>query len=358
MNLRQNLAERRGIDKSAAYFMRRNNEIISKTTLLKRDGGLYEPGFCKSMLYDYNRGAIKGNAFRIKEWDFYQILSDEYMVQFILFDISIGGAANINIINLKTGEREEFLSLKPLTMGRLCLESNTEQPHKISYKDGGFSMSVEKTKGKRHLVAYKKNKIECDITLSEFDEHESLVMAVPFDKKTRFFLNQKMNCMPASGYCRVGRLKAEFDVKENFGVLDWGRGVWPYKCSWYWGNGSARLCDGRIFGFEIGWGFGDMSAASENMLFVDGKAHKIGDVYLKKDKSDWMKPWYFSSDDDRFNMTMTPVFDNYTSSRVGIIGNICHQVFGYFNGYVVLDNGEKAEVKDMLAFTEMSDNRW
>ena len=94
------------------------------------------------------------------------------------------------------------------------------------------------------------------------------------------------------------------------------------------------------------------------MLFIDGKAHKIGDVYLKKDKSDWMKPWYFTSDDGRFDMTMMPVFDNYTSSRVGVVGNICHQVFGIFNGYAVLDSGEKIEVKDMLSFTEMSDNRW
>ena len=150
----------------------------------------------------------------------------------------------------------------------------------------------------------------------------------------------------------------EFDPQKDFGLLDWGRGVWPYKCSWYWGNGSSRLDDGRVFGFEIGWGFGNMRAASENMLFIDGKAHKIGDVYLKKDKSDWMKPWYFTSDDGRFDMTMMPVFDNYTSSRVGVVGNICHQVFGIFNGYAVLDGGEKIEVKDMLSFTEMSDNRW
>lgn len=338
--------------------MRKNHEISSKTPLLKEDGSLNEPGFCKRMLYEYDRNAVKGNPLRIKEWDFYQILSGEYMVQFIIFDISFGGAANINIVNLKSGKREEFLSLKPLTAGKLGLENNTELPHKVFYINKNFEMSVEYAGNKRILRAYKKDEVDCDITLSEFDGHESLVMAVPFNKKTQFYLNQKINCMAASGFCKVRGLKVEFDPQKDFGLLDWGRGVWPYKCSWYWGNGSSRLDDGRVFGFEIGWGFGNMKAASENMLFIDGKAHKIGDVYLKKDKSDWMKPWYFTSDDGRFDMTMTPVFDNYTSSRVGVVGNICHQVFGIFNGYAVLDSGEKIEVKDMLSFTEMSDNRW
>lgn len=38
------------------------------------------------------------------------------------------------------------------------------------------------------------------------------------------------------------------------------------------------LEDGNVFGFNIGYGFGNTSAASENMLFYNGKSHKLEDV--------------------------------------------------------------------------------
>ena len=165
--------------------------------------------------------------------------------------------------------------------------------------------------------------------------------------------------MITSGYIKAdGEIIKEFKKDNTFGVLDWGRGVWPYATKWHWGNGNCRLPDGHIFGFEIGWGFGDMSNATENMLFYDGVAHKIEEVYLKRDEKDVMKPWVFTSNDGRFEMTMTPTYDNFTSSRIAIIGNICHQVFGKWNGKAILDDGTVIEVKDMLAFCEYSDYLW
>ena len=164
--------------------------------------------------------------------------------------------------------------------------------------------------------------------------------------------------MPVTGCVRIGRKVIEFKPDTAFGLLDWGRGVWPFIQSWYWGNGSHWLPDGRIFGFEIGWGFGNMGAASENTLFLDGVAHKIDQVYLEKDPDDYMKPWVFTSNDGRFEMTMTPEFDNFTNLRFLGIGNRCHQVFGKWNGSVGLDDGTRLDIQDMTAFCEFSDNHW
>ena len=196
-----------------------------------------------------------------------------------------------------------------------------------------------------------------------FPNHESLVMALPFDRGNdkQFYFNQKVNCMPVTGTVKVGDLTVEFKPEDSFCVLDWGRGVWPYHENWYWGNGSTKLEDGSIFGFEIGWGFGDMSAATENTLFYNGKAHKIGEIYLNEDKfetENWMEPWVFTSSDGRFEMTMTPFYDNITKARVLFVGNICHQVFGLWNGTVTLDDGTVLEIHDMVAFCEDSDNMW
>jgi hypothetical protein len=45
------------------------------------------------------------------------------------------------------------------------------------------------------------------------------------------------------------------------------------------------------FGFNIGYGFGDTSAASENMIFFEGRGHKIGRLSIALDEKDALKPW-------------------------------------------------------------------
>ena len=340
----------------------KQNKISVRTRLLDSDGELTAAGYGVTDVFEYRRGDIKANPMRIKEWDFYQISDERYTIQMVLADISLGGAGTFTLFDRKTGERVEALNLSVLTAGRLGLPENANTPHFIRNKGNNFNMSIQVMPEKRVLLFDGKDSkgscISAEITLDVAPGLEYLYMAVPFNEKKHFYLNQKMNCMPASGkiLCRLGEI--ELDSKSSFCVLDWGRGVWPYKCDWYWGNGSTYLPDGKVFGFEIGWGFGNMTAFTENTLFYDYKAHKIGEVFLEKDASDYMKPWIFTSNDGRFMMTMTPEFDNFTSSRVLAVGNICHQVFGLWNGYAVLDNGTVIEVNDMTAFCEHSDNRW
>lgn len=335
-------------------------EILESTRLLDGEGNVSEPGYCKTNRYLYSRKEIRANPLRIKEWDFYQISDERYTVQMTFGDISMGGAASFTLFDRKTGERFEAMTLKLLTLGRFHLPEDTNVPHRIRI-DGPLTMSVSAREGKRRLAAKGKIKGEAlsvDISLNVPKGLEYLTMAVPFKEKGHFYLNQKMNCMAASGVIRIGERIIVFDPKTAFCVLDWGRGVWPYHEEWYWGNGSTLLPDGKLFGFEIGWGFGDMSAASENMVFYEGKGHKIGYIALDRD-ADYMQPWHFLSDDGRFDMIMTPEFDNATSTRVlGLVGNRCHQVFGKWNGKVILDDGKVLEIHDMTAFCEHSDNRW
>lgn len=336
------------------------HEITKKTVLLDENGNVAEPGFCFTNHYVYDRSKIKAGKTRIKEWDFYQITNPRYTVQITVADISLGGAAHIAAFDMQTGEKREYMDLSLLTFGKFKMSDNTHKPHATVKKSRDFQLVIDATRPTfRTITAKKKGVVDVDIRMELFERHESLVMAVPFKEDKHFYLNDKMNLMPVKGRVTVRDMTVEFDPKDSFCVLDWGRGVWPYKGDWYWGNGTHRLPNGDLFGFEIGWGFGDMSAASENMLFLNGKGHKIGYITLDHNEADPMSPWHFISDDGRFDMIMTPFYDNYTSSRVlGLVGNKCHQVFGKWSGKCILDNGTELDIKDMIAFCEHSDNRW
>jgi hypothetical protein len=188
---------------------------------------------------------------------------------------------------------------------------------------------------------------------------DRMVIATPFPNASRaFYYNQKINCLRASGEVIVGGERFAFAPETSMGVLDWGRGIWTYDNTWYWGSASG-VVDGRAFGFNIGYGFGDTSAASENMVFVDGRAHKLDQVtfHLPDGELD-ASPWRFSSNDGRFEMSFAPIVDRSSHANVGPIESDQHQVFGRFSGAVVLDDGAKLEVRDLIGFAEKVRNRW
>ena len=119
------------------------------------------------------------------------------------------------------------------------------------------------------------------------------------------------------------------------------------------------MAGGRPFGFNIGYGFGDTSAASENMVFVDGRAHKLDQVTFHIPEGTYDgAPWTFTSNDGRFEMTFEPIIDRNGSVDLKILRSIQHQVFGRFSGQVALDDGSRLEVKDLLGFAEEVKNRW
>lgn len=216
--------------------------------------------------------------------------------------------------------------------------------------------------GKRRIRCFFRNfyrgqNFSCDIMLGQ-PQMDTMVIATPFrEKKTAFYYNQKINCMPASGYMKYGGKTYTFSKHTDFGTLDWGRGVWTYDNRWYWGSGNTSV-DGRPFGFNIGYGFGDTSAASENMLLYEGKAHKLDDVEFHVPAGDYMKPWTFTSSDGRFEMDFVPVLDRAARTAAIVIETDQHQVFGRMSGKAVLDDGTVLEIKDVMCFAEVVHNRY
>ncbi len=186
---------------------------------------------------------------------------------------------------------------------------------------------------------------------------DSLVIAIPFNKPRRFYYNQKINCMRASGNYTLGETNYTLDPNVTFGVLDWGRGVWTYNNTWYWSSASGEL-NGELFGFNLGYGFGDTSNASENMIFYKGIGHKLEEINFQIPKDSYLKQWKITSSDNRINLVFDPIIDRNSDTNILIIQSNQHQVFGYFTGSIVLDNGEVLNLSNFFGFAEKVKNRW
>ncbi|MBQ6587025.1 MAG: DUF2804 domain-containing protein [Coriobacteriales bacterium] len=342
------------------------HEIKTAGPLLKADGSLREAGFARSLILDYDRAAIKAGASRIKEWDYYLIYDNEVAVALTIDDNSYMNMVSASYIDLKKAKEKTTSFIRPLTWGKTGLPASSKQGH-IHYEDKNSQLDFKVEDGKRFLKLWIANfedgkPFECDLVLED-EPQDSMVIATPFPGKPKhFYYNQKIIGMRASGVVACPRGGHVFKSETAFGLLDWGRGVWTYKNTWYWGAAQGLWKD-HVLGFNIGYGFGDTRAASENMLFFDGVAHKLDKVTfnIPKDgrgKDDFMKPWTFTSNDGRFTMHFQPIIDRAACTNALVIKSDQHQVFGWFTGSMMLDDGTRVEIEKFLGFAEKVANRW
>ncbi|NCC67359.1 MAG: DUF2804 domain-containing protein [Clostridia bacterium] len=340
------------------------HEITDSKPLLDAGGNIAEPGYAKKLLPVYRRADIKASKTRIKEWDYYLISNGHFAVALTVADNGYMGLDSISFLNFDEGWEKTVSPMCAFPMGKRNLPE-TSASGDISVETKKYSLSFRHLRNTR-VLEFRMSKffdgqpIGGRITLSDEPE-ESMVIATPFEKTAHFYFNQKINCMRAEGYVTIRGNRYEFMPDTAFAVLDWGRGVWTYHNIWYWGSASYQV-GGTPFGWNIGYGFGDTSAASENMLFYNGKAHKLSQVTFnipKKDgRFDYMSPWTFTSDDGRFEMDFTPVLDRAACTDVFVIKSDQHQVFGRFTGTAVLDDGTQIEIRDFPGFAEHVENKW
>ncbi len=341
--------------------MPRNHEVTTRQLLLDGSGELREPGWSRHLVQQYDRTMIRAPKFRIKEWDYYLVLADDFAGAFTISDDGYIGLQSVSLLVFGEHPWEHTETvLNAFPMGKLALPQDSSAGT-TRYEDRRLSMQFAVEDGVRHITCrfenfYEGKPFSCDIRLAQ-PPMESMVIATPWDKKHAFYYNQKINCMRASGWMEYDGNRYEFDPNSNFGTLDWGRGVWTYDNTWYWGSGNADM-DGNAFGFNIGYGFGNTSAASENVLFWNGTVHKLDDVTFHIPPDSYTAPWKFTSSDGRFEMDFVPVLDRAANLDFKVLVSDQHQVFGRMSGTAVLDDGTRIEVKDMMCFAEKVHNRY
>ena len=339
------------------------HEITRAMPLLDRQGNLTEPGYAKKLLPVYRRRDIRAGKSRIKEWDYYLINNGRFALALTIADNSYMGLDSVSLLDFEEGWEVTKSPMSVFTFGRVHLpESSTVGS--VRHGGKGYSIAFENDgKGRRVLTASMDDfrdgaALSAEIELTDEPE-ESMVIATPFDKPGHFYFNQKINCLRARGQVRCGERVYTFDPADSFAVLDWGRGVWTYHNTWYWGSASGQV-DGVPFGFNLGYGFGNTAQATENMLFYNGKAHKLNHVkfYIPGDEKDFLSPWRFSSDNGRFTMDFRPVLDRASCTDLKLIKSDQHQVFGFFTGTAILDDGTPIDVRDFPGFAEKVENKW
>jgi hypothetical protein len=341
-------------------------ELTQPGPLLQPNGKLAQVGWARQPILDCNLEAVNFYAirplqrFRIKRWDYYAVFTPKRFFSATIADLGYAGNLFVYTLDFATGELHEEGIVVPFGKG-VTLPRNSDKGDS-RFEDSRLKLDFSLHPGHRHLsvswAAFHEGRgIQAEIDLQTPPGCESMNIVIPIGHK-RFYWNRKINCLPASGTIKYGETVETLTPTSSLGSLDWGRGVWEYQSFWNWASASGFLPDGRTIGLNMGMGFGDLSKAGENAFILNNRIHKLEEIRFDYVSGNYMKPWKFTDTENRLNLTFTPFRDRLAQTNLGIITSLVHQMFGRYNGFVIADDGEKIEIKDLIGFAEEHHAKW
>ncbi len=341
-------------------------EITLPGPLLTVAGELAQRGYAKRPLLTYEPSRIAPtrfapfNRWRLKEWDYYAVTARDWFFSATVADVGYLGMAFIYTIDFASATMREATAIVPLGVGvRLPASSRAGD---IVFDRRGVRLRFERRPDVRRLFVdwprfHAGRPLHAELTARQPERIESIVMATPMGPK-RFYYNEKINCLPTEGFVDMGDVRLEALPAAALASLDWGRGVWPYQTFWNWASASGFLPDGRTIGLNLGKGFGDLTAATENCFFIDGRMEKLGWVDFEYDPGNLHRPWHFIDDAGRLELTFTPFFERPSIVNLGALKTEAHQMFGHYDGFVAPAKGRKIKIDRLIGWAEEHHARW
>lgn len=339
-------------------------EITEPVELCTPDGRRLNPaarGWSRTPLHT---GNLRSRWGRNKRWDYWAVLAGDLTLAITYADVDYLGMSTIwwcDLASGRTGGKEVNL---PLARGVALPDRPGTAP--LRYRNGGTSVELRDDPDGTTVEASWTEKDgrpgQLNLRVELPVGHESVNVVIPWSDR-RFQYTSKHQARPAHGLLTVGDerwiIGGDDGGSEAWGVLDVGRGRWPYSTRWNWGGGAGRSTTGSVVGVQVGAKWTEGTGATENGIIIDGRVTKIGqEVTWTYQWEEPMAPWRVHHPDGSLDLTLTPRHDRHSKVNAVILASEVHQVFGTWTGHVTDDTGTVHHVEKILGFAEESRSRW
>lgn len=305
------------------------HEIKSKGPLLDSQGRLVEKGWSRKPLREFVPAKL--HRLRLKEWDYLGVFDGDQFITIMIAHLGYLAIAALQVLDLR-GKRKVVERLVPSPLGFGCtMGTSSESGTSRLHLPGSLVQFTHDPKGRTMCGRWPG--LEVEFRADPLPRgHDTIVMHTPIGKRG-FYYNHKTSGLRVSGAIRMKGRTIELG-RDALGTLDWGRGVWERNTFWNWATACGYLKDGRSIRLNLGCGFGDLSAATENCFFLDGHITKLADVTFDYDISALQRPWRLRSENGTLDLHLKPLYVNTKKIHLGFAWSRLHQVFGEFSGTV------------------------
>jgi len=316
-----------------------------------------------------HRCNLSGAWLRKKRWNYWAFTTEKNLFSVTVSNIDYIGLAFVYVADFERGVVTEETVITPLGLG--CALAD-EVDRDVHFARSGLAISMTHEHGAEgHGVRFAVDMprfggrgLEAELVARYPAGHDTLNVVIPWSE-SRFQFTGKHNTLPAEGEVRLGAGSGEaaehipFTGPQAFACLDYGRGIWPRRCTWNWGSASGRR-GGRTVGLNLGGKWTDGTGSTENAVCVDGRLVKIhDDLVWTYDRDDWMKPWRVHAPDrDVLDLEFTPVLEREAATNAVVLRSEVHQLFGHYRGRMLDAEGRPVDVDGLLGWAEEHVAAW
>ncbi len=337
-------------------------ELTGPVDLCRPGGVLLNPAARGWSRRPLHRANLRGRWGRTKRWDYWAVLTDRWVVALVYADVDYLGLVEVSWIDLAGGRHGGRQAVVPLARGVGLPDVPGSAP--LRYRGRHLSIDVgEEPAGTRLHATWTEpdHRIgRLDVLVDSPADHESLNVVIPWSDRL-FQYTSKHQARPVSGTLDAdGRHVAlGGDAGAAWGVLDVGRGRWPYRTRWNWAGGAGPSAQGPVVGLQMGGKWTVGTGFTENGVIVDGELVKIGEEL--EWEYDWghpMRPWRVRGPASGLDVVLDPVYDRHARTEALVLSTEVHQVFGRWNGTVPAPGGGSLTLDGVVGFAEESRSRW
>jgi uncharacterized protein DUF2804 len=335
-------------------------EITGPVLECRADGHLNRQavGWSRRPLHRCN---LSGHWPRKKRWDYWCVTTDTHLLSLTYADVDYLGVVDVWLLDYATRTVVERGTFVPFAKGFALPE--TVGGGEMRYESAELRLGIREESGGTRLLAGLRTRsgvvLDADLLVALPPGHETLNVVIPWSD-ARFQFTSKHNTRPARGTVVVdGKTYAFGPENHAFGCLDYGRGVWPYRCVWNWASASG-VQDGRTIGLNLGGQWTDGTGMTENGLCIDGRLHKLSEeLVFTYDRRNFMAPWRIRTPiSNRVDLTFTPFFEKQGRLNLLVLASETHVCFGSFAGHVVSDDAEMIHIRELIGWSEEHRAKW
>lgn len=335
----------------------------STDPVVRPDGSLAFSGYSIKPVGEFSDANLMKSWF-YKRWDFYAVFHPELIVAFAMADL--GYVGNVYIMVQEKGGQAVTYEKLVLPFTKAINLSHNFTSGSASYDHDDWQFAFLNTSPLQKQISVKHGDImTAQLQYSLPEQQEGLSSYTPMSPSgDLFFFSRKQYGFQVSG--SLNYKGKSYKLDNTTGMMDWGRGVWPYYSYWVWASASTYLPDGRLFALNVGVHHAKHSAATDDFITLGEKVIKLGVVTCPEAVSEasLSRNWTISTVNSQpttqyavLQATFTP--ESYYDKEVNLwaIHSQLKQVFGEFNGKVVYEGGE-VTFSHVWGFLERHVMRW
>jgi hypothetical protein len=335
----------------------RQHQITAPGDLLTTDGRLREPGWATTDLLRWDPERVADPS-KLRQWDFFTIANGQVAVNLTLADVTFQ-LGSVGVVEMDTGAASSSVVLA--STDGLALSAELGEDASVHGASGDVAFTAAGTDTVVTIDISNPpigSPVQGSLTIHRRPEMPFLSLATPFTEDAHdFFYEQKIPGLTAEGTLTVGDRTWTFAPADTIAVMDWGRGQWPPMITWQWASGSGEV-EGTPFAFNLGGGFGEDRAGTENIVFFGDVPTKLGRVTWKHDPADLLADWTFRDDDGRLSLVLHPLAPEVSNLDLGSKYSHVRKAYGRFSGTVVAAGGHTLSIEGILGAAEEEDASW